>query len=349
MNKDQVENSNSKVVQEKTSRTTELKEIYECLNEIDNKIIRTYDVFCNNIFKDIDYYAISQHVPHWLLEAGNSPECGIKKITFEKLVQANNNYLTNKLLYNYDCEMLTAALQDRFSFISALIGKVYENISYSEDTPANKFTHATIHYSPMDQPLFSYFNSIFIYLNSSFDLITKIAYELKMINTINFNQYPRLKSKGILFGDRRNLNDELKNNTNTIFSFPPIIKKMQNIRDRIIHNGSWSFRSAVYSGFTEDGNMESCIFFPDFEEDGNFVSSLNRNNFYVKSEKLNIILPKLLMEALSLVGNSIDEINNLYHKEYYNNINDILTYKDEISNWTTSAMNIIMKENETDQ
>ena len=76
--------------------------------------------------------------------------------------------------------------------------------------------------------------------------------------------------------------------------------------------------------------------FPDFYE-GNFVSFKNRNNFYSKSNRINLILPAILKDVFELILSTMRTINVIYAKEIYCNEKDIETYFEDIKKWSTSA------------
>lgn len=54
--------------------------------------------------------------------------------------------------------------------------------------------------------------------------------------------------------------------------------------------------------------------FPDMEN-GLFVTSKNRKNFYSQSNRLNILLPKLLKEVLDVMEKTIDKLSIIGKKE----------------------------------
>lgn len=319
-----------------------IKDINSILNDIQNECVILYDNIRNHIFSDIDYYSIVGLVPIWIRDAGNSAECGLSKELFEKLIAANNNTLTNKFLYVYDCDMMVASLQDRFSMLGALIDKFYKRIGAESSYNMEDFDSATMTMSEMDADVFAYLNSIFIFLGSSFDLLTKICSELKCIDTTDYSSYPKLKSKNVQFGDFKLIHEDLRKET--VFSRPNIVKKIESIRNRIVHDGSFDFRQIIYIGYIEEDNYsESCIMFPDFE-DSQFVSLKNRRNFYSKSDRINLMLPDMLKEILEVILNTIKKTNLLYYKEMYINDNDIITYKEDICNWSKSALTVFQKE-----
>lgn len=58
-----------------------------------------------------------------------------------------------------------------------------------------------------------------------------------------------------------------------------------------MHNGSFDFIQMVYDCYDgPNGHSEEAILFPDMEN-GLFVTSKNRKNFYSQSNRLNLLLP----------------------------------------------------------
>jgi hypothetical protein len=313
--------------------------IYQLLSELQDTCISTHDIFRNQIFSDIDYSSVISFVPLWITETGNSAEDSLSKTTFEKLVQKNNNILTHKYLYYYDCDMLVSALQDRFSIIWSLLEKFHRRMPSESKYKITDFDHITI---SNDTELFAYLNSLFIYLASSFDIITKIAYELQNVQSRDYSVYPQMKSKSILFGDKRKIkNIQTKN---TLFDYPTIVRKIESIRNRIVHDGSFDYSQNLYTGWIEKDDFFECfILFPDFDLSGNFLSYKNRCNFHNGSTRINLVLPSILSEILGLIKTTLLEINNTYNIKRYSNVSDIIKFKTEIQQWTESYVSILTK------
>lgn len=316
-----------------------LRNIYNQLDAIQNDCVLIFDLFRDHIFSDIDYYAIVPNVPMWIKDAGNSAEGSLTKEQFELFVRENTNILTNKFLYKFDCDLLVAALQDRFSMINSMIERFYQKMPHESKYKMEDFSSATMTMSSADADTFAFLNSIFIFLGSVLDLMAKISSELYCVDTIDYSSYPNLKSKNIQFGDNRLIDEALKG-PEMIFSRPNIVKKIETIRNRIIHDGSFDFRQIIYIGhITKKEHSESCILFPDMGE-SYFVSYKNRKNFYSESNRINISLPQLLDEILLVIKNTTNQIISIYHKGLYTNENDIVTYKNDILNWYQSVSRV---------
>lgn len=74
------------------------------------------------------------------------------------------------------------------------------------------------------------------------------------------------------------------------------------------------------------------------------MSFKNRRNFYSKSDRINLMLPDILKEILEIILNTIKKTNLLYHKEMYINKNDFIAYKEDIYNWSKSALAVFQEE-----
>ncbi len=317
-----------------------LGNIYSQLDAIQSDCVLIFDLFRDHIFSDIDYYAIVPSVPMWIKDAGNSAEGGLTKEQFELFVRENVNVLTNKLLYKFDCDLLVAALQDRFSMIGSLLEKFYQKMPYESKYKMEDFSSATMTMSSADADTFAFLNSIFIFLGSAFDLMAKISAELYCVDTIDYSNYPNLKSKKVQFGDNQLIDERLKG-SEMIFCRPNIVKKIETIRNRVIHDGSFDFRQIIYIGYIDKKDYsESCILFPDMGE-SYFVSYKNRRNFYSESNRINISLPQLLDEILLVIKNTTSQIISIYHKDIYINKNDAVTYKNDMLNWYKSASKVL--------
>lgn len=82
-----------------------------------------------------------------------------------------------------------------------------------------------------------------------------------------------------------------------------------------MHDGSFDFMQMVYDCYDgPNGHSEGTILFPDMEN-GLFVTSKNRKNFYSQSNRLNILLPKLLKEVLDVMEKTIDKLSIIGKKE----------------------------------
>ena len=54
------------------------------------------------------------------------------------------------------------------------------------------------------------------------------------------------------------------------------------------------------------------MYAPDFDENGNLISSGARNKFYSQGNKMNVMLPELVESVLEILKNTIDCLTQLY-------------------------------------
>lgn len=296
------------------SNNKTLRPIYD---KLDSLINNGYDL--SYVFKDIIFRGCSQfdrdysRVSCWVQNAGNTAESGWTKDMFE-LYQRNyeDDEIVHRWLYYYDCDMLVCALCDRFKMIASMLKEFYCHFPSESPCKMEDFNQATIAISSQDTISFACVNSIFIYLASSFDILSKIYVELRNYDKVDFSKYPNMISRKVLLGSIVKANSDI---AGTVFEKPLCVKTILSIRDRIVHNGSLDFMQMVYDCYDgPNGHSEVAILFPDMEN-GLFVTSKNRKNFYSQSKRLNILLPKLLKEVLDVVEKTINKLSIIGKKE----------------------------------
>lgn len=321
----------------------DVADIYHLVSENQNQSIKLYNVFEAMIFKDIDMTLIKELIPLWIVDAGISPESRLDKISFEKLVRANNNEITHRILYCYDCQTLVATLQDRLDSTRDLVEHFYKHISCDSKFESEDYERGVRHMGQQATVCFTFLNSIFITLGSLFDIITKIAIELEEISEerIDFAQYPKLRSNGKLYGQKHLVNSKLIKDT--LFEDLPIIRQAISIRDEIVHNGTWDYRPAIYGGYKAE-EYEEWIMMPDFDASGTFVSFKNRKRFYSRGDKMNVEIISFLIDILKLMYKTQSAINSLYLIGNQNKLYDITTFSEEIKNWTLSFIQLSTKD-----
>ena len=297
------------------SNNKTLRPIYD---KLDSLIDKGYDlsyVFKVIIFRgcnpfDRDY----RGVPCWVRDAGNTAECGWTKEEFETFVMNyyKDDEIVHRWLYYYDCDMLVCALCDRFKMIASMLRVFYNHFCSESPCKMEDFKHATVTVSPQDTICFACVNSIFLYLASSFDILSKIYVEFRDHEKLDFSKYPNMISRNVLLGSIGKTNSDI---AGTLFEKPSCVKTISSIRDRLVHNGSFDFIQMVYDCYDgPNGHSEAAILFPDMEK-GLFITSRNRKNFYSQSNKLNILLPKLLIEVLDVMETTINKLSIIGKKE----------------------------------
>lgn len=303
--------------------------IDDVILSIENQCIDLYETFIQNIFQDIDFHEINGFITLWMVDCGISAESQMSKHVFENAVRKNNNELSHKVLYNFDCDSLVSSLQNRYSMINNSYLFLNSKLSLVDlDKPTEN--NATIYYGRETTEIFIHINNIFITLYSCFDIITKIIIELQKIEELDFSVYPKMNSKNITFGNKgRILNFD---KTGTIYEKNPVINTVETIRNELIHNGSWENIPKLYQGVLNN-KSGSWVLFPDINESGYFVNSNNRNKFFSTDATVNETLPYILNESLNRIQNTLVQINNTFYKERVKPHLDYHKYEEIIKQW----------------
>lgn len=266
-----------------------------------------YDIFEDHIFGKMDYSLESSFIPLWTLEAGCDEESPLSKDNFETLRKTFDFQVINKMLFFSDTNLLIAALQDRFAMIEESLDFFYRGMTYPMDENM-KYDSAVRNSSSMDAIKFSNLYSIFVYMCSAMDLITKIVAELETIDSIKYDNYPKMKSRNVLYN--RNLPFLSKFTGKNIFTKNNVIDEIQEIRNRIVHNGGFGYRQWIYEGFSDNVNVQF-ILLPDMEN-GRFVKSKNRANFYSQGRTANNYVIKYVHTFAEYFYTTIKQIVKIY-------------------------------------
>jgi hypothetical protein len=296
---------------------------------IENQCIDLYETFIQNIFQEIDFHKIKGSIPIWMVDCGISAESSISKKLFENALKNNENKLTHKVLYNYDCDSLVCSLQNRYSMIKNSYLFLDSKLSLVDlETPTENY--ATIYYTSETTDVFIHINNIFITLYSCFDVITKIIIELQKIEQLDFSIYPKMSSKNITFGNKGRIMNFDK--TGTIYENSSVINTVETIRNELIHNGSWENVPKLYQGVlnNKSGNW---VLFPDINETGHFEKSNNRNKFFSTDTTVNETLPYIINESLNRILKTLIQVNKSFYKVHVNSHFDFHIFKDTIKQW----------------
>lgn len=317
------------------------RQINDALMNLNILEVKLYDVITKNVFKGINYYSIVGLVPIWIRNDGHSQEGCSSKEKFETLVHANDNELTHRLLYYYDCEMLMSSFQNRTSVLAKLINKIYEILTPNLSCSIREYDNVVFGIETQGIDVYTYLNSLIITLASSFDLITKVAYELQEMHNVTFLSYPDMKSANITYGKRKWLDNSLMVD-DTLFAKKEVvcIRTIESLRDEIIHNGSLDFHYALYRGLIND-NIEQWIFFPDLNESGTLKNIKARKKFYPDCTRtFNVILPTLLLEVVGCLKKTLNVLISTFECPCTGNKQSFLDFKKEISGWYGKTSNI---------
>lgn len=292
-----------------------LQLVYRNLDSCINSILPLYDIVENKIFKKLDYDFLKSFVPTWMDEAGNGEESTLSKDKFGKSVHGLNSKTVNRILYYFDFTHLLGALQDRFRMVKANMNDVYSFLTYPTST--TRYASAVRNTSLYEASCLSELYSIYIFLCSSMDLLTKVIYELDNFDSIDFKEYPHLKSENHIY--KKNYSFVYKLNGNNIFNPTEYIFEICELRNRVVHNGSFDYSLWIYECCTEDNKIERVIFLPDVK-DGHIEKYVNRNNFYHQNRTVNMCLVEQVLEFSTLFLSTVSQVCTIYSEQ---NISDI--------------------------
>jgi hypothetical protein len=213
------------------------------LYDLDSLCVSLYDKFLYKIFDDIDeYYRELTLLPRWVVEAGMNSDLSLQKDTFAELINNSDIKDINNHLYLSDCQSLISSLQNALANMNWSFVHYY--IYLSEIEPFQIEEHGVFFLESQEVCLvYSMLNNFIIYAYSCFDLLTKIAFEFENIAT-DFEKYPKLKSLDRLYGDKKLLKNI--NFDSTIFEVSSISNIIMNLRNELIHNGSWEQYNAPH-------------------------------------------------------------------------------------------------------
>lgn len=316
-----------------------LSQSYKDIDEVLESIVIIFDIAENKLFSRYDFEKIKGLIPLWISDLGRTPESAMTKEVFEKLKANCSDELTNRILYWFDLQSPIYALQDRIESVKHIIYELYKLIPHSIKYKDSDYTSAVRYMDSRSSLIHTYINVIFVHLASSFDLFTKIVYELEHIDLLDFSTYLELTSRKdrILYSPNKIKSCELKK-TGLIFSNPPILRKICSFRDYYIHNGAWDYRCAVYGTAVDSIPEDTFVFLPDTDDNGNLIKSGGRNMFYSKGEKINVTLPKLISDVMEMYKNSINELVKLYPIENDSEKTLPIEISDVIKSWYCNAV-----------
>jgi hypothetical protein len=126
-----------------------------------------------------------------------------------------------------------------------------------------------------------------------------------------------------------------------LFSAPLCVRKILTIRNEYIHNGPWDLRCSIYETYIEDNPADIIVYSPDMDEYGNFITSGSRDKFYSQGNMINIQLPHMIMDTLSVIQATIDKIVELYSQDTLRSEDKELTKEciDELTKYYESINN----------
>lgn len=283
---------------------------YQSLIDCSNSILPLYDLVEKKVFKRLDYSRLAPHIQQWMMNAGSSEESSWSKELFDRFRKAYCCRTVNRILYYFDLTHLLGAIQDRFSLIEGAMRRVYSHLTYPSNS--NKYVRAVRNSNIEVATTSSELYSVYIYMYSSMDLLTKTIFELDNMGTINYNSYPKLKSENVNY--KRSFPFVKKFTGNNLFAPSSLLCEIIELRNRVIHNGGFDYSLWVYDCFSKDDTEESVIFLPDVI-DGHIVKSVNRRNFYSQNRKANNILIEQVIDYCFLFKETVKQVITLYDEK----------------------------------
>ncbi|UOB18251.1 hypothetical protein [Abyssalbus ytuae] len=282
----------------------------DLITDIESLCIQLHNYIADKLISSSQKnYSMLSSVPLWIVKGGMCSEVKISKEDYEKFVnRKKNDQNFNKLLYFYDFTNLVSSLQNAVTLVKQLTGEFYKEFNEIDFPNIKKnICRSDIEYisgSPVIN-LFSLLNNIFISMYGLLDYTTKVFYEVRNIEN-NFINYPNLKSSSVYFKNWEKHINSLETK-GTIFESSEIIQIITSIRNEIVNNISFSTAPKVFFSYENNQLIEKYILLPDFNN-GTVKFYKNRKYFYHQNNKLNEILPGLVVELWQRIKNTLEKM-----------------------------------------
>ncbi|MBR5673313.1 MAG: hypothetical protein IKW97_02850 [Muribaculaceae bacterium] len=296
----------------KTQSKLELQNLYHLIENSTERLVPLYGVIENYFFQDIDIQKLKPLIPLWMVDAGHSPESLVSKNCFDKLRQVYSDSLANRIIHWSDVQLLLGALQDRLMAVKNHLIQFYQYLPCYCLYDDNDYESSKRILDNSSDIVHAAANNVFVSLNSSFDLLTKIVYECSHYDATGFDKYKKMKSrkKSALYNKGNYGFDELKTD-GLLYSEPVCIRTVCSFRDEFLHNGAWDYRCAIYYPIIAGEHVEPFVVMPDIDEKGVLVSSGSRNKFYIGRKKLNVEFPRLVTDVFLVLDRTITTFHDV--------------------------------------
>lgn len=293
---------------------------------LDDLCVKLYDVFQNVIFSSHEEYYKDYGVqPQWISRAGLDSDFDMPKdelvecfsvplqdkmanigIKDQTLLQIYQEIELKKYKYAYtaDCQSLVNTLQELIMGIHSSFVGFYKHLCMLHNIPKMEGTYYEC--STEARMVYSFLYSFIIQSYSTFDILTKIAYELENIK-IDTNSYVKMASSKLLYGDKKKLNLDV---TGTIFEKSRTVSVIENLRNEIVHNATWEMNPKVFISTNNKEIVARFILLPDFTPEGTLVTFKNRKRFFSEGKKVNEELPKLYFDVLQKIYKTLKRLIN---------------------------------------
>ena len=254
-------------------------------------------------------------MPQWVCDGGRSPELSLSKIQYEKFREKVDIPIVRKFIYYYDLLYIIVAIQNRLEAVVMFMRNLYKEIPFELKYKEKNYTFAVRTCGKWENEIHTSLNSMFVSLASTFDLLSKIAIEQAQYPKYgDFSNYSKMNSGTYLYNVHklRNLIDSTLTKDGMLFTANKNIRIVETFRNEYVHNGPWGFRCSVYNTAVNGVPSDVIVYAPDFDENGNLVSSGARNKFYSQGNKINVILPELVKSIFEILKNTIDCLTKLF-------------------------------------
>jgi hypothetical protein len=304
----------------------------EIFYEIDNTCVKLYDALTKTIFDINQYYALRPLEPIWYSECGIDSESGSSKDFFDRCVQASVNEIeqtdeigkilassssifhpVSRYIYLYDLHALLGYIQNNIISIKQNVEDFYILLGEYTDVNMPYIDTAEDNYyftsGGKCVKLFNSLSAIIITMNSVFDLISKLTFEVGNIPDSFGNKVHKFKCNNTTFVYGRN--DRIFGDMNiegTIFETDKNIKLVTELRNELIHNSSWQSINKLYVHYKQNEIVEKYILIPDFDETGTIIRSGNRNHFFAQENRINEMLPEILEDIMKRIHKTLCNI-----------------------------------------
>ena len=275
--------------------------------DIDAELVSLYDKLRDLFFPDTDKYYAQLHVmPIFVQSAGQDSDCGLTANCFSKLLDSHKTMPEiYRHMYLVDCQYLIGTIQNLLNGMDDAFVNYFVKTSGIESS-ARIEADTTYWITSMSvRNISSILESYFTKAYSILDMFCKLAYEFEN-PMVDFSRYKKMKSSGLLWGDRKKL--AINGTSLTVFEKCDLIRTIEALRNEVVHNGSWELNPKVFIVLHDGREIERFMLFPDIEQ-GRLVTVKNRRHFFGKGEKVNIILPQIHVRYQNLIFSTAQMLN----------------------------------------
>ena len=296
---------------------SEEDKLYECsyqgdriMYSINDVIIDLYDLIAQYVFGDLKaYYEIIPNLLIWNEAAGHSAEWDGSVDEYNGLVRRiRGKIVFEKYMMLVDLQGLLGSIQNLITAINSDFMNFYIQLTtIGEDRPSFE-TGTTWTSGYHCSIVFSLLTSYFTKAHSILDILTKLVHEFDK-DPGTYSGLEKLRSKGILFGDRKWLSMDKVSDTVFDASKKNCVYEIESLRNELVHNGTWEALEKVYIETQKGRIVKRFIFWPDFRENRLAVSG-NRNKFFSSGKTVNEELLRIHIDLLKRLEYTLNYIKH---------------------------------------